>query len=258
MLRSFLKVGNSIFLGGVWYNNGIDTILAKNKMKIKTAFILFLILAFPSAVFAVAQSEDYKITVDNFGFAGDDGSSEDYHLSDTIGEPIVGAGSSEDYSVQDGFWYKENVLMTLVLDTNTEDLGALTPGTPNTGETVVTVTTDCVAGYELLVSQDAQMTHTNTVDTISDYSCSIASPCAWSGTGLGFSITDGTSVDVKWGTSPNFNYAAFPLSSTKIHEKTTYSLNGDNTTIEYKVDVLSTQKSGIYSNNITYVAISKL
>ena len=227
-------------------------------MKIKIFLVAILFSAIPMLALAVAQSESYKITVDNFGFAGDEGSSETYNLADTIGEPIIGIGSSESYGTQSGFWYKENVLMGVVLDTTTEDLGALTPGTPNTGETVVSVTTDCVAGYDLYVKQDAQMTHTDTTTTIPNYSCDIATPCLWTGTGLSFSITDGTSVDAKWGASPNFKYAYFPSTDTIIHEKTTYSLSADDTTIEYKIDAPSTQKAGTYSNNITYTAISKL
>lgn len=227
-------------------------------MKIKSFLIAILFIAIPILVLAVTESANYKITVDNFGFAGDDGSSENYNLQDTIGEPIVGIGTSENYETQSGFWYMENVLMSVVLDTTTENLGTLNPGTPNIGETVISVTTDCVAGFDLYVRQDNQMTHTDTVTTIPNYSCDIAVPCLWSGTGLGFSITAGTSVDVKWGTSPNFKYAYFPLIDTKIHEKTTYSLSPDNTTIEYKIDVPSVQKSGNYSNNITYTAISKL
>lgn len=224
----------------------------------KIFFILILFFLFPVLVLAVTQSENYKITVDNFGFAGSKGNSEDYNLSDTIGEPMVGLGSSENYRTQSGFWYKENVYMSLVLDTNTENLGSLISGIPNTGETVITVTTDCVAGYDLLTKQNNQMTHTDTITTIPNYSCDIATPCLWSGTGLGFSITNGTNVDAKWGTTPNFKYAYFPLTETKIHEKITYSLSGDNTTIGYKVDVPSTQKAGTYSNQITYVAMSKL
>lgn len=227
-------------------------------MKTKIILIAFLIFTIPTLALAVTQSENYKVTADNFGFAGDEGSSETYNLTDTIGEPIVGTGTSENYGTQSGFWYKENILMSVVLDTTTEDLGTLTPGTPNTGETVVSVTTDCVAGYDLYVKQDTQMTHTDTTTTIPNYSCDITTPCLWTGTGLGFSITAGTSVDAKWGTSPNFKYAYFPSTDTKIHEKTTYSLNADDTTVEYKIDTPSTQKAGTYSNNITYTAISKL
>lgn len=227
-------------------------------MKKQLYFLVATLFLVPILVSAVTQSENYKINVDNFGFGGNKGTSENYSLSDTIGDPVVNIGDSEDYRTQSGFWYKENVYMSLVLDTTTENLGNLVPGTPNTGNTLITITTDCVAGYDLLAKQNNQMTHTDTTTTIANYSCDIATPCLWSGTGLGFSITNGTNVDVKWGTSPNFKYAYFPLAETKIHEKNTYSLSGDNTTIGYKVDVPSTQKAGIYSNQITYVAMSKL
>jgi hypothetical protein len=65
-------------------------------------------------------------------------------------------------------------------------------------------------------------------------------------------------VESKWGTSPNFKYAYFPLTDTTFHEKTGYTSGGDATTVEYKLDVPGTQKSGAYSNLITYTAMAKL
>jgi hypothetical protein len=102
------------------------------------------------------------------------------------------------------------------------------------------------------------MTHTDAVTTIPFYSGTISSPTPWSGVGLGFTITSGTNVEAKWGADPNYNYAGFPGSDAKIHEKTGYKSGEDDTVIGYKVDAASSQKSGIYSNMITYTAMTKL
>ena len=219
--------------------------------------ISFIILT-PSVAFAAMSSTNYKINADVIGTGGDDGSSANYGLTDTLGQPVIGIGSSTNYKAKQGFWYMIATAISLVVDSNTVNLGTLTPGTPVTGDSTLTVTTDAWGGYELYVSQNGQLTHTDTVTTIPDYSCAIASPCSWSGVGLGFSISSGTNVDAKWGTSPNLNYAAFPLTQTKFHETIDYKSGGDNTVIEYKVDAPTSQKSGQYSNIITYTAAEKL
>ncbi len=207
---------------------------------------------------AAMSSSNYKINADVVGSGGDLGSSTNYKLTDTVGEPIIGIGSSTNYKAKQGFWHMVATRISLTVDSNTVDLGTLSPGTPITGDSTLTITTDAWGGYELFVNQNNSLTHTDTSTTIPDYSCAIASPCAWSGVGLGFTITSGTSVDAKWGTSPNFNYAAFPNSSTKFHEVNQYISGGDDTGIEYKVDAVSSQKSGDYSNIITYTASEKL
>jgi len=205
-----------------------------------------------------ASSENYKINADVIGVGGDAGSSENFNLTDTIGEPIIGVGSSESYKDKAGFWYMINTALNLTVDSNTVNLGTITPGTPVTGESTITVTTDSWGGYDLKVSEDNNMKHTDATTTIPDYSCDIATPCLWTGVGLGFTIKSGTGVDAKWGTNPNYKYAFFPETATLFHAKTGFSSAGDVTTIGYKVDTAASQKAGQYSNIITYTALAKL
>jgi hypothetical protein len=137
-------------------------------------------------------------------------------------------------------------------------LGTITPGIPVEGESTLTVTTDSWGGYDLKASQNQRLTHTDTVTTIPDFSCPISAPCLWTGTGLGFTVKSGTGVDPKWGSSPNYKYAYFPTSDTAFHEKTGYGSGGNQTVVGYKTDVSGSQKSGSYSNIITYTAMTKL
>jgi hypothetical protein len=229
-------------------------------MNKKIIFNLVISILFLPIIVIAATDGTYNITVDNIGFAGGeeigDGT---YNLSDTIGTPLVGLGTSTNYKTQDGFWYMVNNTIALVLDSNTKDLGTITPGSPNTATTTATVTTDAAGGYKLLISQNHSLTHTvDGVTTIADYAGTIASPTAWSGTGLGFTVTSGSGVEAKWGTAPNNNYAGIPTTSTVFHDKTGYTSGGDDTVTEYKADVPGTQKSGTYTNTVTYTAISKL
>jgi hypothetical protein len=223
----------------------------------KKVFELLLIFLFPFFCSA-ATSENYKIDADVIGIGGVLGSSESYKLTDTLGEPIIGVGTSETYKTKAGFWHMTGTSLSLVVDSNTKNLGNINPGTPVTAESTLGVTSDSWGGYDLLASEDQKMTHTDLTTIVDDYSCPISLPCLWTGTGLGFTVKLGTGVEAKWGTNPDFKYAGFPAVSTIFHEKTGYSNGADNTVVQYKVDTPGTQKSGDYSNIITYTAIAKL
>lgn len=224
----------------------------------KFKLLLILLLIFAPHISLAMSSETYKINADVVGAGGNLGTSETYKLTDTLGQPVIGIGGSETYNLKAGFWYMVNYALSLSVDSNTVNLGTITPGTPTTGQSILTVTTDSWGGYDLFTSQNHSMMHTDATTTIPDYSCAIANPCLWSGTGLGFTLTSGTQVESKWGSTPNFKYAAFPLSATIFHTKTGYTSGGDQTTVGYKLDTPATQKSGAYSNIITYTATSKL
>lgn len=154
-----------------------------------------------------------------------------------------------------------NSYLTLTVDGNSEDLGTLISGTPVTGQTVVTVTTDAWNGYQLNVSKNHKMRHTDTVTEIDDHNGTISVPLLWSDPdhlGFGFTITSGTGVDSKWGSSPNFKYAAFPDTATTAHAKEDYKSAADDTTFGYKADVPPDKKSGAYSCTVTYTAVGSL
>lgn len=218
----------------------------------------FLILAIVPIGALAMSSASYKIDADVISGGGAYSSATNYKLTDTVGEAVTGISSGGPYQSKAGFWYMVNYSILLELNGATKSLGILTPGTPVIAETVATVTTDAWNGYTLGVNQGGNMLHTDTVTEIPPYSCEIADPCVWSGVGLGFTITDGTDVEAKWGTDPNYEYAAFPLVATTIHQKENYYSGGDDTAIEYKLDVDGDQKSGAYSNLITYTATTSL
>ncbi|MHA1889085.1 MAG: hypothetical protein ACTSX0_13755 [Promethearchaeota archaeon] len=204
------------------------------------------------------SSTNYKINADIIGQGGQTGLSSNYKLIDTIGEPVIGIGESDNYKSKEGFWHMIATSISLTVDSDTINLGIITPGTPVIGESTLTVTTDAWGGYELYVNQNHSMLHTDSTTAISEFICDINAPCLWSGNGLGFTIKSGTEVDTKWGSDPNYKYACFPDSSTKFHETSQYINGGNQTVIRYKLDTPVTQKSGDYSNVITYIAMEKL
>lgn len=135
----------------------------------------------------------------------------------------------------------------------------VTPGTSSTYSTDAIVRTDA-GGYNLLIQQPGLLTHTDTTTTLPAIIATIASPAAWvEGTtkGFGFTVTSGTQVEAKWGTSP-YNYAAVPSTATAYHSRT--GLGGgvpEKTTLQFRADTTPSQKQGTYSATIVYTATIK-
>ncbi len=219
--------------------------------------ITIALLIYPAVVYS-RSSENYRINADVIGMGGDLSSSYHYKLTDTIGEPIVGVGSSESYKSKSGFIQEISNSLSLTADADLVEFGTLNPGSPVIQETTITIITDAWAGYRIHARATNPMTHSDKSTTVPDYSCDISSPCIWTGLGLGFTVKSGTSVEAKWGTDPNFEYASFPLSPTTIHVKPDYKSGEDTTVIQYKVDVSSSQQSGSYSNGVIFTALAIL
>ncbi len=226
-------------------------------MKHLIKIIAIIFIGAPGFVFAMG-STNYKINADVIGASGALGSSTNYKLNDTLGEPVIGIGSSANYQLQQGFQYMINTGISLTVDSNTKNLGSVNPGSSVAGQSVLTVTTDSWGGYDLLVDENHALLHTDAVTEIPDYSCTIGSPCTWSGNGFGFTVLSGTDVEAKWGTNPNYNYAAVPLAATIFHTKAGYASGGDQTTVGYNVAPAISQMAGTYSNAIVFTVLAKL
>jgi hypothetical protein len=147
---------------------------------------------------------------------------------------------------------------------NAFTLPNITPGQSQIYSVDAIVRTDA-GGYDMYVQEPLPLTHTDNVTTIPGISGTIASPAAWvEGTtkGFGFTLTSGTSIEGKWGTSPNYDYAAIPSLATAYHSRPGVSggTNGgapDITTIQYRADTSSVQKQGTYSATVIYSATVK-
>jgi len=155
------------------------------------------------------------------------------------------------------------------------NLGTLTPGTPvptTDQHTTCTVTTNANGGYNLQVKRDDADT---TMDKTNDATVNITDKTAWdptgsgnaavySDTGLGFSVYASTATKntTWWGTGSTYDdannkYAGFPTAQTNIMQHTSYSSESTTTSIAYRLDVPSTQRSGAYDGSITYQAVSQ-
>lgn len=230
---------------------------------IAKVLVIFLLGAFvfENSCQAEMSSGSYKINADSVNFGGAPSGSMTYKMNDTLGEIATGQSASGTYKMNAGFWYMVNTYLTLTVDSHTKDLGSLLPGSPVTGQSTVTVTTDSWDGYVLNVSKDHKMRHTDAATTIDDHNGTITTPLLWqppNNLGFGFTIISGTDIESKWGSSPNFKYSAFPDVATTAHEKNDYKSEADETVIGYKADVLASQKSGAYSCTVTYTAVGSI
>jgi hypothetical protein len=149
-------------------------------------------------------------------------------------------------------------------------LGTLTPGTPVYNSNVCTTTTNANGGYNLAVKRDDSDT---TMDQIANSTYNITdktawdsttpTSAAWTGTGLGFSVYASTATKntTWWGTGTTCDsssnlYAGFPAVYTDIMQHASYSSSSTTTSICYKLDVPTTQRSGAYDGTVTFQATS--
>ena len=136
----------------------------------------------------------------------------------------------------------------------------VTPGTSQTYNVDAVVRTDA-GGYDLSIQKPAPFLHSDGSTVLPDISGSITSPIPWvEGTtkGLGFGLIAGTNLEAKWGTGPNYAYAALPGSATIYHSRTGLSgATPETTTLQYRVDTSSSQKQGTYATQVVYTATLK-
>lgn len=228
----------------------------KNSINFLFCTLLFVIaiILIPKYSKAISSS-NYQIPQFQLPQAGEVLDSDNYGLRSTI-TSISGVAESSNYGLDTAFPAVTGVTISLSLDSATVNLGSLTPGTPITGTTTATVATDSSAGFILAIQKDKLMTHTDTTTTISDFSGTIATPTTYTSgvdTGLGFTVSAGTSVDSKWSSGTKF--AGIPTQiKTTYHSLISSISSPNNTTITYKLDVPGTQKAGTYSTSVAVFA----
>ncbi len=146
-----------------------------------------------------------------------------------------------------------------------EGTPGLTAGNPESAHSTCTVTTNDEDGYDFSVINDFTSGNVmrNGSYSIPDYASPVNTPTPYIGEGLAFSIYDAPQKESKWGTGNSChdtdnNYAAFPDSNTTITSNTQYAHDATDIGICYRINVLSTQASGIYTGSVTYTATGVL
>ncbi len=153
--------------------------------------------------------------------------------------------------------------ITLTFATGTVPLGNLTPGTPIFATTTATVeATSLASGYVLQAnraSSTATMTHTDATTTIPDYTAWNGSNNSTSSPGLTLSFRLSTSTanfNSTWWGSGTPLFAGFPTTATTIMNCGSCTDGFTTSSVSYRLDVPGTQKTGSYSGDVTYTALS--
>lgn len=227
---------------------------------------IFLVLSAKS-VLAQMSSTNYKIPADVISGAGGQSGSINYLLQQNLGEGFIQRTASSTYGLEAGFLQSVNTTLTLTLSSNNVNFGSLNPGGSSTQTLDTNVKTDAWNGYSLSISEDHALRHTDTVTTIPDFPGTIATPVTWNTQdAFGFTLLSGTCIASKWNSGND--YAAVPTSSTGAHNTGRQytgcpgykapATGADTTTVRYRLDPPTTQKSGVYSNLITFTATGSL
>ncbi len=223
----------------------------------KIFFIIALLGLFTYDAFAMS-SDNYNIDSDAFNDGGGVSSSTNFGVVDSVAEAFIGESLSDNFGISSGFESELDGGISLLVDSDTKSLGLISAGIPVEATTTLAVDIVSSVGYDLYISENKNLTHTDGTTEIDSLACDIANPCLWDGKGLGFTVLSATAVETKWGSEPDFKFAAIPLSQTVFHSNDSYVSGGDITVVGYKLDVPASQRAGNYSNSVSYTAMVQL
>jgi len=134
----------------------------QNNKKIRKFLVLVLSIALLTRVDflvlgAVMQSANYQIESDSLNIGGGDNqSSANYDLKDTIGEIASGSSSSTNYNLKAGYRQMESFPLSvsapsdITLSPSIPSISG-NPGNPSSGEALWIVTTDNPAGFNMKI-----------------------------------------------------------------------------------------------------------
>ncbi|MCL4363713.1 hypothetical protein M1328_00570 [Patescibacteria group bacterium] len=240
---------------------------------IRSFVILVVVLSFGICVFKFTKSADaldmqsprFRIDSGNVNTAAGDKSSASYKLSDTIGQLAAGQFSSTGYVVKAGFQYIHSIIPFQFSISNINiPLGVLTPNTPSTATTNLTVSFGGAGQYQVTAIEENQL-KTLSGNAIPDTSCdgglqtcSTSTAAVWSSTsayGFGYNMI-GNDIPADFTNStyfrpfPNLSLSASPavvMSSINVGKNR-------QSTMTFKANVSPIQPAGSYQTIINFVA----
>lgn len=143
------------------------------------------------------------------------------------------------------------------------NLAVTAPGTDVYDSNTVIIATSGQNGYKLYAGQLTRLEHT---DDAGQYITEANMggedgpyPYTSSTTGLAFSLS-GTPAEALWNAAAGSvasNYSSFTSGSgTEVNNYATYSSANTTTTVLYRLDVITSQRSGTYDNNVVWYGVT--
>jgi len=215
------------------------------------------------------SSDSYEIHMGNFNMTAGEKSSQNYQVSDTVGQTASGLYESTGYQIGAGFWYlKRKVPFTFTISEINLNFGLLTPQTPKVLTNTLTVSAGGAGGYQVTAFENHPLSSAagnyipDTLGDNGDISEITASLWAQNTTyGFGFKMS-GDDIPNDFNNpacSPNcFRQFADPTASPPETPQTVMSsvdlARQSEATASYKINIAGDQAAGIYQNQIIFIA----
>ncbi len=224
----------------------------------------FFSLAITGAVAqGVIESPNYRIQFPNLNSGAGIPSSTNFALDSTLGQTGPGQFSSAGYLVKSGFQYIHSIIpFSFAISKIAIPFGTLTPQTPATDTSTLTVSSGGAKGYQVTARENHPLQN-NASDTIPDTlcdagTCSQTAAAVWSQNttyGFGYNMS-GNDIPAAFTDATYFKQFA-DASSAESAQIVMSSANvgrARQSTIKYKVNVSTVQPAGTYKNIITFTA----
>lgn len=237
------------------------TIVASLLIGIYWYLLVFIV---PTYAQERVESSNYRIEFPNLNSGAGVPTSSSYMLNTTLGQTGPGEYSSTGYKVKAGFQYINSIIpFSFSISDFDINFGTLTPNTPATDTSTLTVSSGGAGGYSIKVSENHPMqtadTSDNIIDTLCDTTCTESTAAVWTSNtkyGFGFNM-QGDDIPLDFTNSTYFRqFADRSNSETEKTIMTSANVGRSRTaTITYKVNVGPTQPAGVYRNILTFTAI---
>ncbi|OGK16867.1 hypothetical protein A3H80_04905 [Candidatus Roizmanbacteria bacterium RIFCSPLOWO2_02_FULL_37_19] len=243
------------------------TLLKKIFFGLVVVFYTLFLIVYATPVYAQRiNSSGYTIIFPNVNFSAGNPSSAGYDLSTTVGQLAAKQFSSSGYIVKAGFQYLHSIIpFTFSISDISIDLGSLTPDTPSTATTTLTVTFGGAGQYQVTAVEVGPLTTLSGGDTIPDTSCNggaqtctESSAHVWtSSTAYGFGYNmSGNDIPADFVNSTYYR----PFADSTAPENPVTVMSNSNitessiSTVTFKANVSNIQPAGSYQTVIKFVA----
>lgn len=225
---------------------------------------LFLFTISASSIYARMESTNYVIWADVFSSGGgEDSTSANYGLQDTIGEAIIlsATSTSANYGTKVGFreMYTDQYITFSIADGNI-DLGTLGSSVTGSDSNQMVVATNASGGFTITVSGLTLTSGVNTINAIGASALASAVGTEQFGINLVSNSSPSIGADAA-GTSPigtaanQYNTAnLFAFNSGATVATSTSQINQTTYTVSYIANISSATEPGTYTTTLTYSA----
>lgn len=216
---------------------------------------------------AIAQnmsSQNFRIEGGNFNMTSGNKASQNFKLSDVVGQTAAGIFASKGYIIQAGFLNgAAGTAISLSVNPAVVDFGTLTANSPIEKSLRITISNGNATGYTIRVSENQPLTTlagAEIIDTACDAKnpCTAASASKWSQnqTGFGYKMIGRTIPQ-------DFNKDGYyrPFPATKRNDQPALIMQSqakrvvDQATMTLRVNVNQNQPVGQYRNVLSFSAL---